>query len=89
MNNSASQLALITQSKKFRPSNEDPAMERMTVAEVERDFGRLVNRVHSEGISIELEQGEKGRRSSYSGRSLVATKGSRLECVPSKPSGIG
>ena len=34
-------------------------MERMTVAEAEREFGNLVNRVYSEGISIELEQGDK------------------------------
>src|SRR5438105_1965294 len=35
------------------------AMERMTVAEAERDFGKLVNRVYTEGISIELERGDK------------------------------
>ena len=34
-------------------------MERMTVADAGRDFGNLVNRVYSEGISIELEQGDK------------------------------
>jgi antitoxin (DNA-binding transcriptional repressor) of toxin-antitoxin stability system len=34
-------------------------MERMTVADAERDFSKLVNRVNSEGISVELEQGNK------------------------------
>jgi antitoxin (DNA-binding transcriptional repressor) of toxin-antitoxin stability system len=34
-------------------------MERMAVADAEREFGKLVNRVVSEGISIELEQGNK------------------------------
>jgi hypothetical protein len=33
-------------------------MERMTVADAGRDFGTLVNRVYSEGISVELEQGD-------------------------------
>jgi antitoxin (DNA-binding transcriptional repressor) of toxin-antitoxin stability system len=39
--------------------DEDLAMERMTVSDAEREFGNLVNRVYSEGISIELEQGDK------------------------------
>jgi hypothetical protein len=39
--------------------DEGLAMERMTVPEAGRDFGNLVNRVCSEGISIELEQGDK------------------------------
>ncbi|HEX5269120.1 MAG TPA: hypothetical protein VFW33_01470 [Gemmataceae bacterium] len=34
-------------------------MERMTVADAGRDFGSLVTRVYTEGISIELEQGDK------------------------------
>jgi len=34
-------------------------MERMTVADAEREFGNLVKRVYSEGVSIELEQGDK------------------------------
>jgi antitoxin (DNA-binding transcriptional repressor) of toxin-antitoxin stability system len=34
-------------------------MERMTVADAERNFAKLVNRVYAEGISIELEQGDK------------------------------
>lgn len=34
-------------------------MERMTVADAGRDLGSLVNRVYSEGISVELEQGDK------------------------------
>ncbi len=34
-------------------------MHRMTVAEAERDFSKLVDRVHSEGISVELERGDK------------------------------
>jgi antitoxin (DNA-binding transcriptional repressor) of toxin-antitoxin stability system len=34
-------------------------MQRMTVAEAERDLSRLVDRVHSEGISIELEREDK------------------------------
>ncbi len=34
-------------------------MERMTVADAGRDFDGLVNRVYSEGISVELEQGDR------------------------------
>jgi len=34
-------------------------MERMTVADAERDFGKLVYRVYSEGISVELAQGDQ------------------------------
>jgi antitoxin (DNA-binding transcriptional repressor) of toxin-antitoxin stability system len=34
-------------------------MERMTVADAEREFGNLVKRVYTEGISIELEQGDR------------------------------
>ncbi len=34
-------------------------MERMTIAEAERDLGKLIHRVYSEGISIELEQGDR------------------------------
>jgi antitoxin (DNA-binding transcriptional repressor) of toxin-antitoxin stability system len=30
----------------------------MTVAEAERDFSKLVDRVHSEGIRVELERGD-------------------------------
>ncbi|MBI3464538.1 MAG: hypothetical protein HY000_16020 [Planctomycetes bacterium] len=32
-------------------------MHRMTVAEAERDFSSLVERVHTEGIRVELERG--------------------------------
>jgi antitoxin (DNA-binding transcriptional repressor) of toxin-antitoxin stability system len=39
--------------------SEDDIMERMTVAEAGRDLGKLVERVYSEGISIELEQGDR------------------------------
>jgi antitoxin (DNA-binding transcriptional repressor) of toxin-antitoxin stability system len=31
-------------------------MERVNVSEAGRDFANIVNRVHSEGISIEVEQ---------------------------------
>ena len=34
-------------------------MERITVADAEREFGNLVNRVYSEGISIELAKDDK------------------------------
>jgi antitoxin (DNA-binding transcriptional repressor) of toxin-antitoxin stability system len=34
-------------------------MQRITVAEAERDFSVLVNRVYSEGIRVELERGNK------------------------------
>ena len=34
-------------------------MYRITVAEAERDFANLVNRVYSEGIPVELERGDK------------------------------
>ena len=34
-------------------------MHRITVAEAERDFATLVNRVYSEGISVELERGDR------------------------------
>ncbi len=34
-------------------------MERLTVTDAERDFANLVNRVYSEGISVELQQGDK------------------------------
>ncbi len=34
-------------------------MHRITVTEAERDFSNLVNRVYSEGISVELERGDK------------------------------
>jgi antitoxin (DNA-binding transcriptional repressor) of toxin-antitoxin stability system len=36
-----------------------PAMHRISVTEAERDFSNLVNRVYSEGISVELERGDK------------------------------
>jgi antitoxin (DNA-binding transcriptional repressor) of toxin-antitoxin stability system len=32
-------------------------MHRMTVSEAERDFSKLVDRVYSEGIRVELERG--------------------------------
>ena len=34
-------------------------MNRITVAEAERDFANLVNRVYSEGIPVELERGNE------------------------------
>jgi len=34
-------------------------MHRITIAEAERDFAGLVNRVHSEGIHVELERGDE------------------------------
>jgi antitoxin (DNA-binding transcriptional repressor) of toxin-antitoxin stability system len=34
-------------------------MHRMSVTEAERDFSKLVDRVHSEGISVELEREDK------------------------------
>ncbi len=34
-------------------------MHRITVAEAERDFVNLVNRVYSEGIPVELERGDE------------------------------
>ena len=34
-------------------------MYRITVAEAERDFANLVNRVYSEGILVELERGDE------------------------------
>ena len=34
-------------------------MHRITVAEAERNFATLVNRVYSEGISVELERGDR------------------------------
>ena len=34
-------------------------MERLTVADAERDFSNLVNRVYSEGISVELERADQ------------------------------
>ena len=34
-------------------------MERLTVTDAKRDFSNLVNRVYAEGISVELEQGDK------------------------------
>jgi len=33
-------------------------MHRLTVAEAERDFAGLVNRVYSEGIGVELQRGD-------------------------------
>jgi len=32
---------------------------RITIADAERDFAGLVNRVYSEGIDVELERGDK------------------------------
>lgn len=32
-------------------------MDRITIAEAERDFAGLVNRVYSEGVPVELERG--------------------------------
>jgi len=46
------------ESKNF-PVLEDPAMQRMTVTEAERDFANLVDRVYSEGIRVELARGDK------------------------------
>ncbi len=34
-------------------------MHRITVTEAERDFANLVDRVYSEGITVELERGDK------------------------------
>ena len=34
-------------------------MHRITIAEAERDFANLVNRVYSEGIPVELERGDE------------------------------
>ncbi len=34
-------------------------MDRVTIVEAERDFAGLVNRVHSEGIGIELERDDQ------------------------------
>ena len=34
-------------------------MHRITVAEAERDFANLVNRVYSEGVPVELERGDE------------------------------
>jgi antitoxin (DNA-binding transcriptional repressor) of toxin-antitoxin stability system len=34
-------------------------MNRITVGEAERDFAKLVDRVYSEGIPVELERGDK------------------------------
>ena len=34
-------------------------MDRVTIAEAERHLAALVNRVYSEGVSIELEQGDR------------------------------
>jgi len=34
-------------------------MHRISVTEAERDFSKLVNRVYAEGISVELERGDK------------------------------
>jgi antitoxin (DNA-binding transcriptional repressor) of toxin-antitoxin stability system len=34
-------------------------MPRMTVAEAEREFAKLVERVHVEGISIDVAQGDE------------------------------
>ena len=34
-------------------------MPRITIADAERDFVGLVNRVYSEGIEVELERGDK------------------------------
>jgi antitoxin (DNA-binding transcriptional repressor) of toxin-antitoxin stability system len=33
-------------------------MNRVTIAEAERDFANLVNKVYSEGIAIELQRGD-------------------------------
>ena len=35
----------------------EDVMHRITVAEAERDFSNLVERVHTEGIRVELERG--------------------------------
>jgi antitoxin (DNA-binding transcriptional repressor) of toxin-antitoxin stability system len=34
-------------------------MHRVSVAEAERDFANLVNRVYSEGVPVELERGDE------------------------------
>jgi antitoxin (DNA-binding transcriptional repressor) of toxin-antitoxin stability system len=34
-------------------------MDRLTVSQAEQNFSGLVNRVYSEGLSIELERGDK------------------------------
>jgi antitoxin (DNA-binding transcriptional repressor) of toxin-antitoxin stability system len=34
-------------------------MPRISIAEAERDFARLVERVHAEGISVELARGDE------------------------------
>lgn len=41
------------------PGRRDHTMHRISVTEAERDFGNLVNRVYSEGISVELERGDR------------------------------
>ena len=41
------------------PQSQDHAVHRITVAEAERDFANLVNRVYSEGIPVELERGDE------------------------------
>jgi antitoxin (DNA-binding transcriptional repressor) of toxin-antitoxin stability system len=40
-------------------TREDTAMPRINVAEAERDFAKLVDRVHAEGIRVELERGNE------------------------------
>jgi len=34
-------------------------MERIPVAEAERDFSRLIQRVYSEGLTVELDRGDR------------------------------
>lgn len=34
-------------------------MERIALADAERDFSRLVQRVYSEGITVELDRGDR------------------------------
>ena len=40
-------------------TGEDLAMPRITVAQAERNFVDLVNRVYAEGISVDLARGEE------------------------------
>ena len=39
--------------------SQDHAAHRITIAEAERYFARLVNRVYSEGVPVELERGDE------------------------------
>jgi antitoxin (DNA-binding transcriptional repressor) of toxin-antitoxin stability system len=64
-------------------------MERMTVADAEREFGNLVNRVYSEGISIELEQGDKVVARLTPGGPTVALESWQSKRILARPSSTG